>query len=91
MFMQAMEDAGVSPSDEAVKRALVFLGRTQMDERVNDQPYAKGSRQGGFVYTTAENARRASRAPGRACRGNDGGDAERRHQGEPAAGGRMGV
>ena len=56
MFMQAMQDAGVSPSDEAVKRALVFLGRTQMDERINDQPYAKGSRQGGFVYATVENA-----------------------------------
>jgi squalene-hopene/tetraprenyl-beta-curcumene cyclase len=56
MFMQAMEDARVSPSDEAVKRALVFLSRTQMDDRVNDQAYAKGSRQGGFVYATAENA-----------------------------------
>lgn len=54
--MQALQDAGVSPDDPAVQRALVFLGRTQMDERVNDMPYAKGSRQGGFVYSVAENA-----------------------------------
>lgn len=56
MFMQALQDAGVSPQDEAVKRALVFLERTQMDDRINDQQYAKGSRQGGFVYSTVENA-----------------------------------
>jgi len=56
MFTQALQDAGVSPSDEAVKRAVQFLQRTQMDERVNDMPYAKGSRQGGFVYATVENA-----------------------------------
>jgi squalene-hopene/tetraprenyl-beta-curcumene cyclase len=56
MFMQALQDAGVSPQDPAVQRALVFLQRVQMDERVNDMPFAKGSRQGGFVYSTAENA-----------------------------------
>jgi squalene-hopene/tetraprenyl-beta-curcumene cyclase len=56
IFMQAMQDAGVSPDDPAVQRALVFLQRTQMDERVNDMPYAKGSRQGGFVYATVPNA-----------------------------------
>lgn len=69
MFMQAMQDAGVSPSDEAVKRALVFLGRTQMDDRINDQPYAKGSRQGGFVYATVENAQSVE---GRAGQSNAG-------------------
>ncbi len=56
MFMQAMEDSGVPASDPAVQRALVFLARTQMLDEVNDQPYADGSRQGGFVYATAENA-----------------------------------
>lgn len=56
MFMQALQDAGVSPQDEAVQRALTFLKRTQMDDRINDMPYAKGSRQGGFVYATVENA-----------------------------------
>jgi squalene-hopene/tetraprenyl-beta-curcumene cyclase len=56
-FMQALQDAGVSPQDEAVKRAVVFLQRTQMDDRVNDQQFAKGSRQGGFVYSTVEDAK----------------------------------
>lgn len=56
IFIQAMQDAGISPNDDAVQRALVFLKRTQMDDRINDMPYAKGSRQGGFVYATTENA-----------------------------------
>lgn len=56
IFLDAMQDAGVSGQDEAVKRAIVFLQRLQMDDRVNSMPYAKGSRQGGFVYATVENA-----------------------------------
>lgn len=56
LFMQALEDSGVSPGDEAVKRAVVFLERLQMLDEVNDMPYADKSRQGGFVYATVENA-----------------------------------
>jgi len=56
MMMQAMADSGVSPDDPAVQRALIFLARTQMLGEVNDQPYAKGSKQGGFIYATAPNA-----------------------------------
>lgn len=52
-FIQAMHDAGLSCDDPAYQRALVFLQRTQMDDRVNDMPYAKGSRQGGFIYATS--------------------------------------
>jgi squalene-hopene/tetraprenyl-beta-curcumene cyclase len=55
-MMQALSDAGVSPEDPSVQRALVFLQRTQMLGTVNDMPYAKGSKQGGFVYATVENA-----------------------------------
>jgi len=55
-FLQAFRDAGVSSEDEAVQRALVFLSRTQMDDRVNDRDYAEGSRQGGFIYATVPNA-----------------------------------
>lgn len=54
-FAQALHDAGLSCDDAAFQRAVVFLGRTQMDDRVNDMAYAKGSRQGGFIYATAEN------------------------------------
>ncbi|HBS29581.1 MAG TPA: hypothetical protein DEB06_09075 [Phycisphaerales bacterium] len=55
VFVQALHDAGVPASDPALQRALVFLRRTQMDDRVNEMPYAQGSRQGGFVYATSEN------------------------------------
>jgi squalene-hopene/tetraprenyl-beta-curcumene cyclase len=70
MFVQALQDAGISPQDEAVKRALVFLQRTQMDERVNSEKYAKGSRQGGFVYSTTENAESVDSRPGQSQAGN---------------------
>lgn len=53
MFMWALEEAGVPSDDPAVQRALVFLSRTQMDDRVNDMAYAESSRQGGFVYATS--------------------------------------
>jgi squalene-hopene/tetraprenyl-beta-curcumene cyclase len=58
-FVQAMHDAEVPESDPAFQRALVFLQRVQMDDRVNDQPYAKGSRQGGFIYSTGESGEKA--------------------------------
>ena len=53
-FLDALHDAGVSAEDPSVQRALVFLRRIQMDETINDMPYAAGSRQGGFVYATSE-------------------------------------
>lgn len=52
-FVQALHDAGLSSDDRAYQRAVVFLTRTQMDDRVNDMPYARGSRQGGFIYSTS--------------------------------------
>lgn len=52
-FVQALHDAGLSCDDPAFRRALVFLQRTQMDDRVNEMPYARGSRQGGFIYATS--------------------------------------
>ncbi len=70
MFTQALEDAGVSGQDEAVKRALEFLKRTQMDERVNPEKYAKGSRQGGFVYATVEEAQSVEGRPGQSEAGS---------------------
>lgn len=57
-MLEGLHDSGLDCNDPAFQRALVFLARTQMDDRVNDQPYAKGSRQGGFVYATSENKER---------------------------------
>jgi len=62
--LQGLHDSGVKADDEAFKRALVFLQRTQMLATtgsdgakvvVNDMPYAKGSAQGGFIYATSVN------------------------------------
>ena len=55
-WIQALHDAGVAEDDPAFERALVFIQRTQMHEAVNDMPYARGSRQGGFIYSTSENS-----------------------------------
>lgn len=54
--LQALHDSGVPGDDEAFQRALVFLQRTQMIDEfkgmaINDQEYAKGSKQGGFIYS----------------------------------------
>ncbi|MEO1008668.1 MAG: prenyltransferase/squalene oxidase repeat-containing protein [Planctomycetota bacterium] len=52
MFMWGLEASGVDHTDPAVQRAIAFLERIQMDDRVNDMDYAEGSRQGGFIYAT---------------------------------------
>jgi hypothetical protein len=59
--LEALHAAGVPENDPAVVRARKFLARCQMLEAtasgapVNDMEYAKGSKQGGFVYATAIN------------------------------------
>jgi squalene-hopene/tetraprenyl-beta-curcumene cyclase len=53
--LEALHVSGVQAEDESFKRALVFLQRCQMDSRVNEMNYAKGSRQGGFIYATSVN------------------------------------
>ncbi|MCW5765441.1 MAG: hypothetical protein KIT68_05640 [Phycisphaeraceae bacterium] len=58
--IEAWRESGLPVDDPAFKRAIVFLERCQMIETaggttVNPMPYAKGSRQGGFIYATAEN------------------------------------
>lgn len=58
-FVQGLHDSGVPGDDPAMQRALVFLKRVQMLEKakdgtiINDMEYAKGSKQGGFVYATS--------------------------------------
>ena len=69
MFVQAMHDAGVSTDDPAYARALVFLRRVQMDDRVNGMDYASGSRQGGFIYATVPDAESVDSVPGQSQAG----------------------
>lgn len=65
-MMRALEDAGVSASDPAVERAVKFLERTQMLDEVNDQAYADGSSQGGFVYATGATGEQAGEGESKA-------------------------
>ena len=53
MALQALHDSGLDTDSPAYRRALVFLSRTQMLDEVNDMPYAEGSSQGGFIYSTS--------------------------------------
>lgn len=69
--LQGLHDSGVPGDDAAFQRALVFLQRTQMIEefkgvKINDMDYAKGSSQGGFIYSTAENKASAGKGESKA-------------------------
>jgi squalene-hopene/tetraprenyl-beta-curcumene cyclase len=54
MMIEAMHDAGVSPEDPAMQRALAFVARTQNRKATNPADWAQsGSGDGGFVYSPA--------------------------------------
>ncbi len=53
MMLDALHDSGLPKDHPAYKKALVFISRCQMLGERNDQPYAKGSTQGGFIYSPA--------------------------------------
>ncbi|MBI1304085.1 MAG: hypothetical protein GC172_09900 [Phycisphaera sp.] len=54
MMVEAMHDAGVSPEDPAMQRALAFVARTQNRKATNPADWAQnGSGDGGFVYSPA--------------------------------------
>jgi squalene-hopene/tetraprenyl-beta-curcumene cyclase len=50
-FIEALHDSGLKGDDPAIQKALVFVSRTQMSGETNDQPFAKGATDGGFVYS----------------------------------------
>jgi squalene-hopene/tetraprenyl-beta-curcumene cyclase len=51
MMLEALRDSGLPSDDPTYKKALVFIQRCQMLGEYNDQAFAKGSAQGGFIYT----------------------------------------
>ena len=56
MMLDALYDAGVSPEEPNVQRALVFLTRTQNLKATNPAAWAQaGNNDGGFIYTPANN------------------------------------
>ncbi len=53
-FLEAMQAAGVSKDDPAMKRALIFVSRCQnLKGEHNDQPWAGLINDGSFVYSAA--------------------------------------
>jgi squalene-hopene/tetraprenyl-beta-curcumene cyclase len=54
MMLEALHDSGLPKDDPTYKKALVFIQRCQMLGETNDQPFAKGSTSGGFIYTAAK-------------------------------------
>ncbi len=51
MMLEALHDSGLPPDDPVYKKAMAFISRCQMLSETNDQPFARGSDDGGFVYT----------------------------------------
>lgn len=51
--IEALHDSGVSCDDPVMKRALVFVTHCQEYGATNPLPFAKGSDDGGFIYTPA--------------------------------------
>lgn len=51
-MLEALHDSGLSQDDPAYKKALLFVQRCQMRGESNDQAFAKGATEGGFIYTT---------------------------------------
>lgn len=51
LMLEALEQSGLPHDDPVYKKALVFVSRCQNLGATNDQPFAKGSTDGGFVYT----------------------------------------
>ena len=51
MMLEALHQSGLPKSDPVYQRALVFVSRCQMLESTNDQKFAKGATDGGFIYS----------------------------------------
>ena len=51
MMLEALNQSGLTPSDPVFQKAMIFISRCQMLGSTNDQPFAEGSEEGGFVYT----------------------------------------
>jgi squalene-hopene/tetraprenyl-beta-curcumene cyclase len=53
-FIEALRDTGLPPDDPYLKKALIFVSRTQnLKGEFNDQPWADKVNDGGFIYTPA--------------------------------------
>lgn len=53
MMLEALAQSGLPADDPVYRKALTFITRTQMSTETNDQPFARGVGDGGFIYTPA--------------------------------------
>jgi squalene-hopene/tetraprenyl-beta-curcumene cyclase len=53
MMLEALAQSGLPPEHPTYEKAVAFISRCQMLSLTNDQPFAAGSTEGGFVYTPA--------------------------------------
>jgi squalene-hopene/tetraprenyl-beta-curcumene cyclase len=53
-YIEALRESGIPTTDPVIQRALVFISRSQLLGETNDLPFAKGSTDGGFIYSPAE-------------------------------------
>lgn len=54
MMLEALHQSGLSKDDPVYQKALVFVSRSQMLEKTNDQKFARGATDGGFIYTPCD-------------------------------------
>lgn len=55
MMIEALHESGLPKSDPVYQKALRFISRCQMLSATNDQEFAKGRQDGGFIYSPANN------------------------------------
>ncbi len=53
MMLEALHQSGLPADDPVYQKALKFVQRCQMYSQGNDQPFARGAEDGGFIYTAA--------------------------------------
>lgn len=51
MMIEALAQSGLPPEHPVYRKAVVFIQRCQMLSQTNDQAFAAGSGDGGFIYT----------------------------------------
>jgi squalene-hopene/tetraprenyl-beta-curcumene cyclase len=52
-MLEALHQSGLSADDPVYQKALVFVSRSQMLDSGNDQAFADGAGDGGFIYSPA--------------------------------------
>ncbi len=53
MMLEALKQSGLPAAHPSYRKALAFISRCQMSSHTNDQVFARGANDGGFIYTPA--------------------------------------